>query len=295
MLDNEQRQLRVINLGTQYEVYMLPAGKRTPGVPVRKLAGGRYVNTDTGEITDATKHTRATELSSIHKTVTKIRHLIDLNFDGSTNEVVLCLTYEGNTDRILTPPDAVNSREQLTANEQAKTACMNDIWRFMNKLRYHFQDTGHQLKYIWVIQPHASGQIHFHVLIKRLNSTAFTPNLADLQRLWGHGETGVEIEQVQDIRKLGAYISAGMLNDTPDPNDPDKLTHYERLKYYPANMKIYSTSRNLTRPQPVTMTVKQLAAKGLDLNTPDWVSTRTNTDTAGNEHPHHHLFYDKPA
>lgn len=288
---SKESKVRVTNLGTEYEVYMMPpVASRAP--KTKNLPNGEYVDLTTGEIRQRQRHARTDDLQSIYRTITRIRHLIDLNFTGEANEALLLLTYDPHENRVLRPLDKVKNMPELMSQNEVKQAVMADISRFMRQLKGRYQDQNHPLKYLWVIQPHDNGQLHFHVLIKQLNSKQFKPSETALTTLWGHGKA--TIQPIDDIDRLGAYLSAGMLNTKPDPNDPDKSTHHERLKLYPSNMKLYSTSRNFIRPKTVTMTVEELKATGINLDTPEFVSERQFTDQQGNVHPKHHVFYTNP-
>lgn len=57
-----------------------------------------------------------------------------------------------------------------------------------------------------------------------------------------------DIKDVKRIRGLAVYLSSTMLNDDVDPNNPDKLTKYARINYYPTGMHIYRASNNLEKP-----------------------------------------------
>jgi len=231
-------------------------------------------------------------MKSIRDTITRMRHLADLNFDGSDNEKFITLTYNAYNakNRILTPPTPDMAQSDIEANKVAEKGIKDDFRRFIRKVRAKYQDNAHKLQFIQVVQPHDTGQCHIHMILKRLNSTSFNPSNDDLNAMWGLGN--VTSEPVKHVKSVGAYISAGMLNNDRDPKHPNRSTHYERLKYYPAGMRLFSTSRGLVQPKTETVTVQDLKERGLDLDTPVFVSTKRHNVTNGQVYVHHHVFYD---
>lgn len=144
------------------------------------------------------------------------------------------------------------------------------------------------IDYLVLIQPHASGQVHFHLLIKTMNGSRINPNVQKLKTLWKFGNS--EIKDIHHIRNLAAYMSNEMLNDDIDENDPDKPAKYARINYYPIGMKIYRSSNNLKKPTKKVMSHPKLNSliKGED---PTFIS-KTSSKYEGNTYNHMHATWE---
>lgn len=174
---------------------------------------------------------------SLRQIFRTLRQLIATNFKGGESELFVTLTYA----------------EQH--NEQSKI--YSDIELFWKRLKYQYAD----LKYIAIVEPHASGNFHVHMLLADTTGQPLYIPDAEMRKLWGHGITSTE--RLDDIDHMGAYFIAYFTNMELSP---DEIKAYEaeddveikngkaylkgkRLDYYPEHMRIYRHSRNCDKPE----------------------------------------------
>ena len=234
---------------------------------IRKIDADRYVYLETGEIRDFEKtETRAQGENSLRKTFRRLRELINTNFNGSKNELFVTLTYRG----------------ELQTNDTK--VVYKDFKYFMDRLKYHFKDVS-TIDYINVLEPHASGKFHMHVLL-RFNemSSVYIPN-DTLAKLWGNGF--VTIQSLDGVDNIGAYLSAYLADieipeehaanhkDNPDlieksvSGNKKKFLKGARLVFYPTGVNIYRKSKGILEPKVEKMTYKN-AQKKLGAVTPNF-------------------------
>lgn len=222
--------------------------KMNTSIHIRKLDKERYVHLETGEIHYFEQsETRADNLNSLRQTFKKLRYLINNNFTGQPNELFLTLTYAEQT-------------------RDLKQIC-NDFNRFNTRLKRFLKQTT-TFDYINVIEPHASGNFHLHVLL-RLNDvkTAYIP-AHDLERLWGQGY--IKIQSLAGIDNIGAYLTA-YLTDVEVSNEVDttgredvkevngkKYVKGARLMFYPPGVNIFRKSKGIEYPERQQMTYKDI-------------------------------------
>lgn len=101
---------------------------------------------------------------------------------------------------------------------------------FRDRLRREFGDD-FSFKYIIVVEFQDNGKVHFHVLC----NLPFIDQ-GDLQLKWGNGK--VDIQQVDDKKKIGNYLVKSMKTSSQNP----------KIK----GNQLYRTSQGLKRPQEVT-------------------------------------------
>lgn len=245
---------------------------------IRKIDADRYVFLETGEIRDFEKtENRSQGENSLRKTFRRMRELINTNFTGAANELFGTLTYEG----------------KLQTNDPK--VVYEDFKNFMKRLRYHYKDVS-TIDYINVLEPHASGNFHMHVLL-RFNDleSIYIPNEVDrltgesinapLRDIWGNGN--VTIQSLKGVDNIGAYLSAYLADiEIPEENvknfegNPDliekevsgkkkKFLKGARLKFYPTGVNIYRKSKGIQDPKVEKMTYKN-AQKKLGGATPNF-------------------------
>ncbi|MTD32270.1 hypothetical protein [Planomicrobium sp. YIM 101495] len=217
-----------------------------------KLDADRYMVIETGEILEYEKsNTRADNMNSLRKTFKKLRYLINNNFVGGRNELFLTLTFA----------------QESFDNGMVTTATKN----FMKRLKYRYKDES-TIDYLSVVEPHASGQWHLHVLL-RFNELdrVFIPS-NELASIWGQGF--VQVKSLVDIDNIGAYLSA-YLADHPVPDDfqprsdqtqvivkqvdgkEKKFIKGGRLDWYPPGMNLYRKSKGIVFPEREEMEYKK--------------------------------------
>lgn len=231
---------------------------------IRKLDAERYVDLKTGEIREFERtENRSEGLNSLRKTFNKLRELINTNFCGDPCELFITLTYRGD----------------LQTNDTKRI--YKDFDKFMKRLKYKYKDTS-TIDYINVLEPHATGNFHMHVLI-RFNELddIYIPN-AELAEIWGLGF--VTIQSLKGVDNIGAYLSA-YLADIEVPEDraknleghPDliekdvkgqkkKFMKGARLKFYPTGVNIYRKSKGIVEAEKEKMSYKNAQKKVGDAN-----------------------------
>lgn len=234
---------------------------------IRKLDSERYVDLETGEIRAFERtENRGQGENSLRKTFNRLRELINTNFTGSPNELFGTLTYRG----------------ELQTNDTKKV--YDDFKNFMKRLRYEYKNTT-TIDYINVLEPHASGNFHMHVLM-RFNDleSIYIPN-SELAEIWGNGF--VTIQSLKGVDNIGAYLSAYLADiEVPEENakrlegHPDlvekdvagqkkKFMKGARLVFYPTGVNIYRKSKGIEWAEKEMMSYKT-AQKKLGAATPNF-------------------------
>ena len=226
---------------------------------IRKLDAERYVDLRDGDIRyfERTEHRGQLE-NSLRKTFNRLRELINTNFEGLPNELFVTLTYRGD----------------LQTNDTK--IVYTDFKNFMKRMKYKYRNTS-TIDYINVLEPHASGNFHMHVLMRfnDLNSI-YIPN-AELAELWGKGF--VTVQSLQGVDNIGAYLSAYLADiEVPEENSkrleghPDlvekevngstkKFLKGARLVFYPTGVNIYRKSKGIKEAEKVKMKYKNAQKK----------------------------------
>ena len=139
----------------------------------------------TGEIIKCEKsETRKDNTTSLKRTITKLRDLINCNFFGADNELFITLTYE----------------ENMTDYKRL----YKDFDKFYKKLKYKFKDT--EFCYISTIEPQQRGAWHVHLLLKALNKDYLHIENSVIADLWGNGFC--KTQRISNVDNVGAYLSA---------------------------------------------------------------------------------------
>lgn len=245
----------------------------------QKLDKYRYYDKETGEIFEYNiSENRGDNIAGLKETFRKIRHLINNNFTGASNELFITLSYAEN----------MTDRQRL----------MRDFEVFMKRFRRKYPDTD----YLSVVEPQARGAWHCHVLI-RFNclEKIFIKNNEVIAPMWGHGFT--KTKSLKNVDNIGAYLNAYLTDIevceenfkdimraqaynedafmTVETNDGQALTiknHDKvklefvekevdeggkkvkktfakgaRLHMYPSGMNLYRCSRGIKNPETVKM------------------------------------------
>lgn len=238
--------------------------KRNTEAHIRKIDSERYVDLATGEIKEFERTVnRAQGENSLRKTFNRLRELINTNFIGSPQESFITLTYRG----------------ELQTNDTKKV--YEDFKNFMKRLKYKYKNTT-TIDYINVLEPHASGNFHMHVLM-RFNDleSIYIPN-SELAEIWGNGF--VTIQSLKDVDNIGAYVSAYLadvevpaeaaknLEGHPDLIEKDvagskkKFMKGARLVFYPTGVNIYRKSKGIVEAEKEMMSYKTAQKKVGDAN-----------------------------
>lgn len=236
--------------------------KRNHTCNIQKLDKDRYVDKSDGEIKEFEhSNNRGDSTNSLRQTFKKLRYLINNNFTGKANELFVTFTFE---------KDSSNFKE-----------CYKDFDKFNKRLKYKYKDLT-TIDYINVLEPHASGQWHSHMLI-RFNDvdSIFIPS-NELADLWGLGF--IKIQSLKDVDNIGAYLSAYLADveispDTDTSHRTDvkevngkKFVKGGRLHLYPPGINIFRKSKGIKYPERKEMSYKR-AKKIVGAATPHYTKS----------------------
>lgn len=240
---NEWNMDRPINVQIAGNIIDLTQTERPPrAFNITWLDANSYIDLRTGEIKEA-RHSESRgdsmSITQLRRTFKRMRALINSNWFGDNNELLITLTYKDNMQdhkRLAHDLDVFNKRMKRALGE---------------------------VKYLTAVEPQARGAWHAHILVKQLTSHyTFWPH-EEVAKLWEHG-TIIDVQRLRNCDNVGAYLSA-YLTDTPAdaPDYPNPLTNGirdngtcppkriikgGRLHMYPRGMHIYRASRNLDLP-----------------------------------------------
>jgi hypothetical protein len=240
---------------------------------IKKISRNCYTDKSGAICEYALKENRAQSPESIKRSLKKIRRLINNNFYGEENELIITLTY--GVHNILLKKGWITKREYLKAlyvyehyNSKKRTVgeiCVkrgyatqeqfdsvksemrnekvlyDNMRKFIGRFRSKYNREYGAIEYICVKQPQDEKNNyawHIHLLVKFINvkKAPTIDNETVLQPLWGLGFT--ECKSARNINKIASYVSK--YND-------------ERFNKYPSGMNIYSSSRRLILPMPQVM------------------------------------------
>lgn len=233
-------------------VKKMPAVKDSQGNIVR---ASYYLNSITGEIIEQRDESRAVKTNSMRQTFKKMRYYINNNFTGARNELFITLTYgkELGVRPKLSDSAEIQSSFQVFI-KRLKRRYNGKVDRITKKQR-DFSSIDH----FYVVEPHADGHAHIHVLL-RFNDLkqVFIP-AKELELLWGRGF--VKIQSLDNVDNVGAYVTA-YLSDMPLEEAESSGVNGEivekkgkkyvkgaRLHYYPANFNLYRKSSGIKMPE----------------------------------------------
>ena len=247
---------------------------------VKKLSKDEYINLSTGEICQYEHNeNRAQNANSLAKSFKALRYLINNNFVGNKNELFITLTF---------------------AKESFDTEMIyKDCEKFIKRLKHHYKDKS-TIDYINVVEPHASGQFHTHMLLRFNDVDEIHMTNARLSNLWTHGL--VDVKTLEQVDNIGAYLSAYLSDlELPDnaPYHADredivvkesngkkkKFLKGGRLQFYPSGMRIVRSSRGIKKPERQRMTYGEIKkevkganphfSKSVTLSSDDYSNTIT--------------------
>jgi len=205
---------------------------------IKKINKNEYVDITTGQIKQYNLSDKKSEnIESLKKTFSRLRDLINNNFQGLENEVHLVLTYK--------------------ENMQCNKRLYSDVDIFLKKWKYWF---GKNYEYINVIEPQGRGAWHCHLLIKESNYNKLYIPWQKIKKIWTHGN--IHINKLNNIDNIGMYLSA-YFTDIETNVDFNKTVNNKRYKkggrlhLYPKDMKLYRHSKNIKPPEICKATFKE--------------------------------------
>lgn len=214
---------KVIIAGNTAEVKTMKFKPNMSGLMKMKRCKGNYVvNTETGEIKECRPVLERAKNPHLKETLKKIRLYINANFYDGGQFWTLSYNYS------------------MTDIETAK----KDLQTFLRSLCKQYG----KLMYFWVLEPKASGAWHYHILVKGLELTA-----QEVSKLWGHGS--VDVQDIYDVKGLAWYLAPNCKKAIEEGTDEDggifvltkSAEKSERLKFYPANARIYGKSNSVRK------------------------------------------------
>lgn len=243
--------------------------KRNNECPIKVLNGNQYLIKSTGEICDFDKTgtNRTNSYKSLYRTFKQLRYLINNNFLGCKNELFVTLTY-GGIDR----PRILDGGKRFYMDFQI----------YIKALRRKY---GH-VEFINVVEPHADGHIHAHVLMKFIDYDSIFIANSELATIWGKGF--VKVTNLKNVDNVGAYLSAYLTDvEVSDSVIHDCIKNGEkivvkeingkkfvkgaRLKYYPKKFRIYRRSKGILDPEVISGVSRDIKKKiGILSREPDF-------------------------
>ena len=235
---------------------------------VRNLSKDEYFDKKTGEVKEKNKSKNHHQvLKNVHKNINRLMDWIRCNATDPAKCKWLTVTYE----------------EVMTDGKQA----FLDVKLFLRRLKRHLAKqidiTAGQksFQYITVAEPQGESHgnsWHLHILLIFDDTAPFIAN-DTISELWSHGITSSH--KVFDADGLALYFKVYLSdieyedNNVDDEDNTDKpatveklvdgvtkqFIKGERLKYYPAGMNLYSSSRGMKKPVVEEMTNQEAMAR----------------------------------
>ena len=249
---NDNAPLKVTIAGGVIDVMQQERPTRPPEI-VWSKDRTEYTVVATGEVRKAKKRkTRSddkTAIDELRKSMRRMRQLINANWSGDRNELMITLTYADN----------------MTDTKKLK----KDMEKWLKKAKRRLGE----IKYLYVVEPQARGAWHAHCLVKQLSAHSTYWPAEDVADCWGHGY--VKVKRLDSCDNVGAYLSAYLTNLPTAAEDDEIKTNIdaalgddapskaaikgERLHLYPKGMHYYRASKNLD--PPVTKKMRPTSAE----------------------------------
>lgn len=251
---DEKPQIYIKRIGRQ-EIY------NNDGEVIAEFLPNTYYNFITNKffVPDKIDNKGQVDKKNLYRTFEKLRWIIRANI--KENHTLVCtLTYR---------PEAIK-RNLLGKHDY--DSIYDDFHAFWKRVVRYYKKIGDSPpEYISVVEPHGSGNFHFHLIMIFEKESPYLAN-EKLAELWGHGFVTVKALK-SGVDDYGAYFTAYLsdLDLSELPNDKqygldgisvDKVTQEGkkkiikggRISFYPANMNIYRTSRGIKKPDVCRIT-----------------------------------------
>lgn len=234
---NENSQIILKECGKNYKEIKYSINHR--GGTIRRIDKDNYYDIRTGEVKQYNHNakSRRDNVSSVKRTMSKIRDLIRCNITDSKKVMFITLTYKENmTDKVQLGKDI--------------KAFYHNLKKFLkvNNLPSDFARLS-------ITEIQRRGAYHQHELIFWHSSPTFISNEILEKEIWKKGFTKIQLLSKMDGMSICNYVMA-YLTDLDITEDVEKITGQKvnksiikggRLKMYPIGLKIYRCSRNLKR------------------------------------------------
>lgn len=215
---------------------------------IQRLDRDTYLDKRTGEVKEVCHMTsREQDKKSLARSMRELREIINTNVTDTSHVRWVTLTYA----------------ENMTATEKL----YHDFRKFNQRFQYYLDKHGYsKAEYICCVEPQGRGAWHTHILFIWEKKAPFIPN-SELERIWGHGFT--KITALDSVDNVGVYLTAYLTDvsldeaietDIPIRNNAKSTVKHgkkyvkgARLSLYPANCRLYRTSRGIKKPEVVWM------------------------------------------
>lgn len=226
------------------------------GGSIMKVSKTEYIDLRTGELKQFnTGNNKSDTLSSVARSLSKGRDMLNANIDDVTKCRWLTLTYAQN----------------MTDNKKL----YDDFKNFNKRLK---EQIG-QYEYIVAVEPQARGAWHIHAVLIFEEKAPYIENKV-ISDAWKQGF--VTVKKLDDVDNVGAYLSAylgdiEMTDDTrniqgqaikeveitDDTGNKETKRYIKggRLHMYPLNMRIFRWSKGCKKPKIEDMTEEKAQKK----------------------------------
>ncbi len=165
---------------------------------------------------DRSAETKGDGLREVRRSFSRLKSLINANYDSPSQVRFLTLTYA----------------ENMTDNSR-----IVDDWRqFIKRVRKIWAPS----RYIYVKEQQGRGAWHLHVILFFDGEAPYMDN-AEVAACWGQGFVNVK-GFPDDINNLGNYLCAYLTDDEKASKKGARLCNY------PKHVRLYNCSRNVRRP-----------------------------------------------
>ena len=235
-------EVKVTEMGNIIEIQAIE--NRNHRSVIQRLDRDTYLDKRTGEVKEVSHMTsRVQDTKSLSRSMKKLRSIINTNITDTSHVRWVTLTYA----------------ENMTDTKRL----YDDFRKFNQRFQYYLTKHGYgKAEYICSIEPQGRGAWHCHILFIWSNQAPFIPN-SELERIWGHGFT--KITALDNVDNVGAYLTVYLsdisLDEAVETDIPvcdnakskirndKKYIKGARLSLYPANCRLYRTSRGIKKPE----------------------------------------------
>ena len=216
---------------------------------VVRLDKDTYLDQASGEIKEyIKKESRSDNESTFCRTKRELDWLIRNSFEGNTNEMLITLTF---SEKVL---DIKEANKEFNNFKRRMSRILKDKTTF---------------EYILIREPHLDGSWHMHMLFKYelidIDSNLLTSHgewKKAFSTAWAKGI--IDLQPITDPAGLSHYLSSHLMDIKLDKNGEEiesftegltakQVAKNQRLKLYPHNMNIYSSSKGIKKPMQVYM------------------------------------------
>ena len=211
---------------------------------IQRLDNDTYLNKLTGEVGEICHITnREQDKKSLARSMRELREIINTNVVNTRKARWVTLTYAENMTDV--------------------KRLYDDFRKFNQRFQYFLNKHGYgKAEYICCVEPQGRGAWHCHVLFIWKKTAPFIPNDV-LANIWGHGFT--KITALDCVDNVGLYLTAYLTDVSLDEAEATDIPLYgntrckvkndkcyvkgARLSLYPANCRLYRTSRGIKKPK----------------------------------------------